>query len=103
MMPLQAIHALQSRAVYTAIVIFITMVALALANIAYTNHVDGLADERNKQRARDFCDVVVLIDDRNRQVPPKLPSHPTAEQQGQYDVAVRFVAAMHAYRLKLGC
>jgi len=71
--------------------------------IAYVKRVDHDAERRNQQRARDFCTVIVLIDDRNRQVPPKLPANATAEQKDQYDVQRQFVAAIHAYRLKLGC
>ncbi len=71
--------------------------------IGYVDKVDRAAERRNVERARDFCAVVVLIDDRNQQVPPKLPPNPTPEQRQQYEVAVRFVAALHAYRIKLGC
>lgn len=71
--------------------------------IGYVKKVDQDAERRNQQRARDFCDVVVLIDDRNQQVPPRLPPNATPEQRQQYEVAVRFVAALHAYRIKLGC
>lgn len=71
--------------------------------IGYVKKVDHDADRRNQQRARDFCGVVVLLDDRNQQVPPKLAPNPTLEQRQQYEVAVQFVAALHAYRFKLGC
>lgn len=77
-------------------------VALGLT-IAYVNKVDRASERRNVERARDFCGVIVLIDDRNQQVPPKLPANPTPEQRQQYEVSTRFVAAIHAYRLKLGC
>jgi hypothetical protein len=89
--------------IYTVLVVFVTMLAFSIANVIYTNRVDAAADRRNQQRARDFCGVIVLIDDRNRQVPPKLPPKATAEQTEQYDVQVKFVAAIHAYRIKLGC
>jgi len=102
--PIQSVaDALHIKAIYAATVVFITMVALAVANVAYTNHVDRRADKRNQQRARDFCGVIVLIDNRNQQVPPKLPPNPTIEQRDQYQLAVQFVDAIHAYRLKLGC
>lgn len=78
--------------VYAIIVVFVTTVALAIANVAYTNHVDRRADIRNQQRARDFCGVVVLIDDRYQRLPP------------QADKTARdFAAAIHTYRRKLGC
>jgi hypothetical protein len=89
--------------IYTVLVVFVTMLAFSIGNVIYTNRVDAAADRRNQQRARDFCGVIVLIDDRNRQVPPKLPPKATAEQTEQYDVQVKFVAAIHAYRIKLGC
>lgn len=71
--------------------------------IAYVNKVDRDAEKRNIDRARDFCTVIVLIDDRNQQVPPKLVPNPTPEQRQQYEVSVKFVAALHRYRVKLGC
>lgn len=77
-------------------------VAIGLT-IGYVNRVDRAAEKRNVERARDFCAVVVLIDDRNQRVPPRLAPDPTPEQRQQYEVAVQFVAALHAYRLKLGC
>jgi hypothetical protein len=89
---------------WPTILILILGFGLALGfTIAYVRKVDQDAERRNQQRARDFCDVVMLIDDRNQRVPPKLPPNATVEQRQQYDVAVRFVAALHAYRLKLGC
>lgn len=83
---------MRARVVYAAVVVFVTMLGLALANVAYTNHVDTAAEHRNQQRARDFCGVVVLIDDRYQQLPPA--ADPVAKQ---------FAAAIHDYRLKLGC
>lgn len=43
-------------------------------------------------RARDICGIIVLIDDRNQQMPPSVDPA-TAE----------FRAEVHAYRIKLGC
>jgi hypothetical protein len=89
---------------WASILMLILGFGLALGlTIGYVNKVDKAADRRSQQRARDFCGVIVLIDDRNRQVPPKLPPKATAEQTEQYDVQVKFVAAIHAYRIKLGC
>lgn len=85
------------------LVVFVTMLAFSIGNVIYTNRVDAAAERRSQARARDFCGVVVLIDDRNQQVPPKLVSNPTPEQRQQYEIAVKFVAALHQYRIKLGC
>lgn len=71
--------------------------------IAYVNKVDRASERRNIERAREFCTIITLIDDRNQQVPPKLPPSPTADQRQQYELAVKFVTALHAYRVKLGC
>jgi hypothetical protein len=81
-----------ARVIYAGVATFVTMLALAVANVAYTNHVNRLSDERNRERARDFCGVVVIIDNRYQQLPPS--SDPRALQ---------FAAAIHAYRAKLGC
>lgn len=89
---------------WPSILMLILGFGLALGlTIGYVNKVDQAAERRNQQRAQDFCDVIVLIDDRNQQVPPKLPPNATADQRDQYQVAVKFVAALHAYRIKLGC
>lgn len=85
-------RALNAKVVYAGVVIFVTMLALALANVVYTNHVARLSDMRNRDRARDFCEVIVIIDDRYHQLPPSADSH-----------AQQFADAIHAYRLKLGC
>lgn len=89
---------------WVTVILVLAGVGIAIGlTIAYVARVDRQAERRNIDRARDFCGVIVLIDDRNQQAPPKLPPNATPEQRQQYDVSVRFVAAIHAYRLKLGC
>ena len=72
--------------------------------IAYVDKVDRASEQRNLQRARDFCGIITLLDDRNQRVGvPKPPPNATPEQLQQYRDATQFVAAIHDYRLKLGC
>jgi hypothetical protein len=82
----------RARAVYAAVVLFVTMLALAVLNVLYTNHVDELAERRNVQRNREICGLIVLIDDRNQGLPPA-PDADTAA----------FRAELHRYRVALGC
>ena len=77
--------------VYAAVVVFVTLVAVALGNVLYTDHVDRQAEERNVERSRDICGIIRLIDDRNQGITP------TSEEQRL------FIAELHRYRLKLGC
>lgn len=51
-------------------------------------------DQRDAERQRDICGLIVLLD-----VPPAapLPDTPAGQRQG------RILAAMHAYRLRIGC
>lgn len=88
---------------YAILAIYVTFLAFGILGFLYTNHVAKMSEQRNRQRAQDFCGVIVLLDDRNRQVPPKLPPNPTPEQRDQYQMAVKFADAIHAYRIKLGC
>lgn len=80
------------RLVYALVVVLVTALALAVANVAYINHVNDQAEQRNQARAREFCEVVRLIDDRYQKLPP------TADPEAQ-----RFAEAMHRYRVRLGC
>lgn len=68
-------------------------IALALGlTIAYVARVDRAAEARNVQRSRDICGIIVLIDDRNQELPPATDPDTAA-----------FRAELHRYRLKLGC
>jgi hypothetical protein len=80
------------QALYVLLVVFVTSLALAICNVLYTNHVDAQAEQRNQARAREFCEVVRLIDDRYQKLPP------TADPEAQ-----KFAEVMHRYRLRLGC
>lgn len=93
----------RKRRAYRDLAVYGTLIAFLIVGYLYIGYVDRRADKRNQERARDFCGVIVLIDDRNQQVPPKLPPNATSEQREQYGVQLKFVAAMHAYRVKLGC
>lgn len=66
-------------------------VAVGLS-IGYTAKVDREAEQRNVQRSREICGLIVLIDDRNQQLPPT-PDPDTAA----------FRTELHRYRLALGC
>ena len=79
------------RNVYALIAVFVTSVGLAVANVAYTDHVDRQAERRNLQRSREICGIIVLIDDRNQAIKP------TSEEQR------RFIEELHRYRVALGC
>lgn len=81
-----------AKAVYALIAVFVTSLALAIANVAYTDHVDHAAEVRNVERSRDICGIIRLIDDRNQTLPPATDKD-TAD----------FRAELHRYRLKLGC
>lgn len=77
--------------VYALIVVFVTSFALAVANVLYTNHVNGQAEHRNQQRAREICGLIVVLDDAYRQNPPTT------------ELGRHIAAEMHTYRVGLGC
>lgn len=52
-----------SQAIYTRIVIFVSVLAVLAFSIAYTNYVE-------RQSSRKFCATVVLVNDAYRQQPP---------------------------------
>lgn len=60
--------------------------------IAYVNRVDKAAEERNVERQRQICGIIVIIDDRNQEMPP-------ATDPATAD----FRRELHAYRTSLGC
>lgn len=77
---------------YAIVSIYVTFVVFGVVGFVYIGHVDHRADLRDRERAREFCGVIRLLDDRNQRLPP-----PTS-QDGR-----NFVAALHEYRMKLGC
>lgn len=79
------------RAVYALLAVFITSIGLAVANVAYTNHVQQESERRNENRAREICGLIRVTDDAYIQTPPT-----TA-------VGKNLAAEVHAYRVKLGC
>lgn len=56
--------------------------------VAYVSKVD----QRNIERGRQICGIIVLLDDRNQEMPP-------AADKATAD----FRAELHRYRLSLGC
>ncbi len=73
-------------------VMLIVCFGLALGlTIGYVKKVDAEAEQRNVQRSREICGLIVLIDDRNQTLPPA---------DGD---TMRFRAELHRYRLALGC
>ncbi len=59
--------------------------------IGYVKKVDREAEDRNVQRYRDICGIIVLIDDRNQAITPSTPDQK------------QFIDELHRYRIKLGC
>ena len=79
-----------------------TAIALVLM-FAYVNRVDQASERRNVERQqqldrdniarqRQICGIVVIIDDRNQQMPPSTDPATT-----------EFRRELHAYRISLGC
>lgn len=60
--------------------------------IGYVSRVDKAAEKRNIERSRDWCRIIVLIDDRNQNLPPA-QDRETAE----------FREALHDLRISKGC
>ena len=80
------------RAWPTAIMLILG-VGLALGlTIAYVDKVDRAAERRNVERSRDWCRIIVMLDDRNQTLPP-------AQDQQTAD----FRAALHDLRISKGC
>ncbi len=90
---------------WAVVLLLIAGFGLALGlTIGYVDKVDRASEQRNMQRARDFCGVIVLLDDQYQRTPPQAPpAGATPEVRQRYEAAARFVAAIHAYRIKLGC
>lgn len=60
--------------------------------VAYVRGVDAAAEERNVERQRQICGIIVIIDDRNQTLPPATDAETD-----------RFRRELHTYRLALGC
>lgn len=82
---------MRARQVYAAVVVFVTLVAVAIGNWAYTNYVDRQAEQRNLQRSREICGLLVVLDNVYQQTPPTTP------------VGRNVAEEIHRYRLALGC
>lgn len=79
------------RVLYAVLVAMVTSLTLAGGNVLYTNHVDNLAEHRNRERAREICGLITTMDDSYQETPPT-----TATGKS-------IAAELHAYRTKLGC
>lgn len=82
---------MRRQVVYAALVVFVTLLAVGVLNVLYTQRVDRQAERRNVERSREICGIIRLIDDRQQTV------EPTSEEQRQ------FIAELHRYRVALGC
>lgn len=82
---------MRARTVYAAVVVFVTLVAVSLLNVAYTNHVDRQAEQRNIERVREICGLIVVLDDAYQQTPPAT------------SVGRNVADEIHRYRERLGC
>jgi hypothetical protein len=68
-----------------------TAVAMVLI-IGYVKRVDHAAEVRNVERQRQICGLIVLLDERNRTLPPATDP-----------ATARFRSEIHTYRVELGC
>lgn len=60
--------------------------------IGYVTKVDKAAERRNVERSRDWCRIIVMLDDRNQKLPP-------AQDKETAD----FRQALHDLRISKGC
>lgn len=82
---------MRARQVYAAVVVFVTLLVLGVGNWAYIQHVDHQAEQRNVDRAREICGLIVVLDDAYQQTKP-------TTQLGK-----NVAGEIHAYRVRLGC
>ncbi len=87
------------RGVYALLVVFVTMVAIGVGNVKYTNYVDEqrvAGQDRAKAAAQkasreQACVLVVAFDELYKETPPTSPA------------GVRVAALWASYRAALGC
>lgn len=78
---------------WATVTMLIAGFGLALGlTIGYVGKVDRDAERRNVERSRDWCRIIVMLDDRNQKLPP-------AQDQETAD----FRAALHDLRISKGC
>jgi hypothetical protein len=78
---------------WATLLVVIAGFGLALGlTIGYVKKVDREAEVRNVERSRDWCRIIVLIDDRNQTLPPAADKD-TAD----------FRQALHDLRISKGC
>lgn len=82
---------MKNRAIYTGIVIFLSLLAGLMFNVWYIGYVDQKNNERDIKRSQQICEVAVYIDDLNRQ-----RSTTTDEQR-------EFIRRWHDYTVSLDC
>lgn len=65
---------------------------LAVLLVAYVKKVDQESEARSIERDQQICGIIVILDDRNRDLPPSSDPATTA-----------FRDELHSYRIRLGC
>jgi hypothetical protein len=80
---------------YIVAAIAASMLAVALAGLTYTSHVQRQADRRHDQIVRDserkWCEFVVVLDDAWSATPPQSP------------LGRQVAASLHTLRIDFGC
>lgn len=69
---------------WSAVVVFGAVLGLFVAGLVVT-------DRRDRERAREICGLIVVLDDAYRETPPATP------------VGQHVADEIHRYRLRLGC
>jgi len=82
---------MRNRAIYTGIVILVTLLSGLVFNVLYIKHVDRQNDQRDIKRSQQFCEVSEYVEEQNR----KLAS-PTPDQRA-------FIEKWHNYHVSLNC
>lgn len=75
---------MRPKLIYAAVVVFVTFIALMLANVWYVNRVD-------RDSARQICGLLIVLDDAYGQTPP------------QTQLGRNIAEEIHRYRQRLGC
>lgn len=82
--------------------VMITIIGFGVAiglTIFYVTKVDRAAEQRNIERSREICTIIVLIDDRNQ----KFLADPSGLPAATRDETLSFARAVHDFRERIGC
>lgn len=83
------------RRILTVLVTVVAILALAIFNVWYTNHVDERRERDARKDRRELCSFIVAMDDALRSRPPGSPPlQPTGE---------RLLAVTHELRARYHC